>query len=41
MLAQNLLSKICAKPIDFIKNIIISPEFIARHRQSDTAVDPH
>jgi len=36
MLAQNLLSKICAKLIDFLKNIIISPEFIARHRQSDT-----
>ena len=35
MLAQNLLSKICAKLIDFLKNIIISPEFIARHRQSD------
>ena len=36
MLAQILLPKICAKPIDFLKNIIISPEFIARHRQSDT-----
>ena len=36
MLAQNLLSKICAKLIEFLKNIITSPEFIARHRQSDT-----
>jgi Transposase DDE domain len=36
MLAQILLSKICAKLIDFLKNIIISPEFIARYRQSDT-----
>jgi hypothetical protein len=35
-LAQNLLSKICAKLIDFLKNITTSPEFIARHRQSDT-----
>jgi len=36
MLAQILLSKICAKLIEFLKNIITSPEFIARHRQSDT-----
>ena len=36
MLAQNLLFKICAKLIDSLKNIIISSEFIARHRQSDT-----
>jgi hypothetical protein len=36
MLAQNLLSKICAKLIDFLKNIITSPEFIARHRKSNT-----
>ena len=36
MLAQNLLSKICAKLIEFLKNIITSTEFIARHRQSDT-----
>ena len=34
--AQNLLSKICAKLIEFLKDIITSPEFIARHRQSDT-----
>lgn len=36
MLAQNLLFKICAKLIVFLKNIITSPEFIARHRQSET-----
>jgi hypothetical protein len=36
MLAQNLLSKICAKLIEFLKNIITSPEFIARHSQSKT-----
>jgi hypothetical protein len=36
MLAQNLLSKICAKLIEFLKNIITSKEFIARHRQSNT-----
>jgi len=36
MLAQNLLSKICAKLIEFLKNIITSTEFIARHRQSVT-----
>ena len=35
-LAQNLLSKMCAKLIEFLKNIITSTEFIARHRQSDT-----
>lgn len=36
MLAQNLLSKICAKLIEFLKKIITSKEFIARHRQSDS-----
>ena len=35
-LAQNLLSKICAKLIEFLKNIITSKEFIARHRQSES-----
>lgn len=35
MLAQNLLFKICAKLIVFLKKIIISPEFISRHRQSE------
>ena len=34
-LAQNLLSKICAELIDFLKKIIISPEFLARNRQSE------
>jgi hypothetical protein len=34
-LARNLLSKICAKLIDFLKNIIQSEEFISRHRQRD------
>jgi len=32
-LAQNLISKTCAKVFDFIKQIITSPDFIARHRQ--------
>ena len=32
-LAQNLISKTCAKVIDFIKQIITSPDFIARNRQ--------
>ncbi|MBW2605102.1 MAG: IS4/IS5 family transposase, partial [Deltaproteobacteria bacterium] len=36
MLAQNLLSKICAKLIEFLKNIITSKEFIARHRQTES-----
>lgn len=34
-LAQNLLSKMCANAIEFIKKIITSPEFIARHRQHE------
>lgn len=34
-LAQNLLSKICAKLINSLRNIITSPDFIARHRQSE------
>jgi hypothetical protein len=34
LLAQNLLFKICAKLIDFIKKIITSPEFIERNRYS-------
>ncbi len=34
LLAQNLLFKICAKLIDFIKKIITSPEFIERNRHS-------
>lgn len=33
-LARNLLSKICAKVIDFLRNIIQSEEFISRYRQS-------
>jgi hypothetical protein len=36
MLAQNLLSKICAKLIEFLKNITTSTEFIARHRQFES-----
>ena len=32
-LAQNLISNTCAKIIEFIKQIITSPDFIARHRQ--------
>lgn len=36
MLAQNLLSNICAKLIDFLKEIINSENFINRHRQSPT-----
>ena len=35
-LAQNLLSKICAKLFVFIKNIINSSDFIDRHRQTAT-----
>jgi len=35
LLARNLLSKICAKLIDFLKKIIISQEFIDRNRQSE------
>ena len=33
-LARTLLSKICAKLIDFLKEIILSNDFIAQHRQS-------
>lgn len=33
ILAQNLISKTCAKVIDFFKQIITSPDFIARNRQ--------
>ena len=32
-LAQNLISNTCAKAIEFIKQIITSPDFLARHRQ--------
>jgi len=35
LLAQNLLSKICAELVDFLKKIIISPEFLTRNRQSE------
>ena len=35
LLARNLLFNICAELIDFLKKIIISPEFLARHRQSE------
>ena len=35
-LAQNLLFKICAKLLVFIKNIITSHDFIGRHRQNPT-----
>ena len=34
LLAQNLLFKICAELIDFIKKIVTSPEFIERNRHS-------
>ena len=34
LLAQNLLFKICAKLIEFIKKIIMSPDFIERNRNS-------
>jgi hypothetical protein len=36
MLAQNLLSKICAEVFVFIKDIITSTAFIERHRQKPT-----
>jgi len=35
-LAQNLLSKICAKMVEFIANIANSQDFICRHRQKPT-----
>ena len=35
LLAQNLLFKICAELIEFIKKIINSPEFLARNRHSN------
>jgi len=35
-LAQNLLSKICAELLVFIKKIITSNDFISRHRQNPT-----
>jgi len=34
MLAQNLLSNICAKLIEFLKEIITSKDFIDRHRKN-------
>jgi hypothetical protein len=34
-LARNLLFNKCAKHVEFIKQIIASPEFIARHRQHE------
>jgi hypothetical protein len=34
-LARNLISNICAKVIVFIKQIITSPELLARHRQNE------
>ena len=33
-LARNLLSKICAELIDYLKNILHSPEFIDRHKKN-------
>jgi len=36
LLAQNLLSNLCATLIDFLKEIINSQHFINRHRQSPT-----
>jgi hypothetical protein len=33
-LAQNLISNTCAKTIEFINQIITSPDFLARHRQN-------
>ena len=35
LLARNLLFKICAELIIFIKKIILSPDFIERNRHSD------
>lgn len=32
-LARNLISNICAKAIELIRQIITSPDFVARHRQ--------
>ena len=33
-LARNLISNICAKAVKFLKEIITSPDFVSRHRQS-------
>ena len=33
-LAWNLLSKICAELIDYLKNILHSPEFVDRHKKN-------
>ena len=33
-LARNLISNICAKAVKFLKEIITSPDFVTRHRQS-------
>ena len=35
LLARNLLFNICAELIDLLKKTIISPDFLARHRQSE------
>lgn len=35
LLARNLLSKICAELFVFLKKVITSAEFLARHRQSE------
>lgn len=35
LLAQNLLLKICANLIDYLKNIITSDDFLSHHRQSE------
>lgn len=35
ILARNLLSELCAKLIEFIKKLVISPEFINRNRLSE------
>jgi len=37
LLARNLLSKMCAKLVEFIKEIISSPKFIDRNRQTKKA----
>jgi hypothetical protein len=35
MLALKLLLKICANLIDFLNKIILSDDFLARHRRSE------
>ncbi len=35
MLARSLLSKICAKTVDYLKKILHSKDFVNRHKKSE------